>query len=235
MFTKERFLIVQSGFNAEVIGNRLAKMRKEAGLTQKDIAQALGISLNAFSFYERGQRKPSADILYKLNKIYGFDLHYLLTGESQQPKTKEKQSNREDEFTLVPRYDIEVSAGAGSFVETENIVSMLSFRTSWLESLNLHKGNANIVTAKGDSMEPTIKNGSILLVKTDDTIDIEDGSIYVINYSDQTFVKRLKRDLKGIYILSDNKQYEDQFISYEELEQSPLNIAGRVVWYGSYV
>ncbi len=223
------------GLDNRSFGLKLTELRKSQGLNQGEFAQRMGVSTNTLGMYERGSRKPDTDFLYLLYELFNIDLHWLLTGESSSPRTKDNHDNKTNEFTLIPRYDIEVSAGAGTLVETENIMSMLSFRTSWLESLNLHKGNASIVTARGDSMEPTIQDGSILLVKTDDTADIKDGSIYIINYSGQTFVKRLKRDLKGIFILSDNKQYENQFISYEELEQSPLNIAGRVVWYGSYV
>ncbi len=133
----------------------------------------------------------------------------------------------------MPRYDVTASAGSGSFIDAENIKDKLSFSTKWLEHIGLNVKNAALLNANGDSMEPTIKDGSVLLLKLDED-EIKDGSIYVIQISGQTFVKRLKRDLKGVQILSDNPVYEPQHLTYAELEDSPMTIAGRVVWFGSY-
>lgn len=213
-------------FNAKELGKKIADIRNREGLLQGEFADLMGVSKNTLSFYERGMNKPDSEFLYKLNSKFNVSTDWLLTG-------KTTVTANDNDFTLLPRYDVAASAGGGSFIEKENIRDKLSFNTEWLKRLGLNIDNAALLNASGDLMEPTIKDGSVLLIKLDED-EIKDGSMYVIQISGQTFVKRLKRDLKGIQILSDNPNYPEQFLTYAELEHNPIMIAGRVIWYGVY-
>lgn len=205
------------------IGTRIKEVRNQQGLNKKDFSDIMNISTRTLTYYEQGERKPDADFLRQLNKAFNIDMHWLIVGE-----------HTNDAFVAIPQYNVQVSAGVGSVVDMEDIVCDISFRKTWLRKLGLHKKNAAIVTARGDSMMPAIKDGAMLLVKTD-AMDIHDGLIYVINHGEEAFVKRLRRDLNGIHIISDNPHYKPQFKSFDELEQNPLHIAGRVVWSGAKV
>lgn len=57
---------------------RLKKLRKDAGLTQVDVAGKLGISQQAYASWERGVKKPTQDNLIKLSKILYVSVDYLL-------------------------------------------------------------------------------------------------------------------------------------------------------------
>ncbi len=216
-------------FNAKEMGKKIADIRNREGFLQGDFAKIMGVSKNTLSFYERGMNKPDAEFFYALSEKFNANLQWLITGEEGGDNKAIASGNN---YTLLPRYDVTASAGSGSFIDAENIKDKLSFSTKWLEHIGLNVKNAALLNANGDSMEPTIKDGSVLLLKLDED-EIKDGSIYVIQISGQTFVKRLKRDLKGVQILSDNPVYEPQHLTYAELEDSPMTIAGRVVWFGS--
>ena len=57
---------------------RLKELRLEKGLTQKDIAEELGISQPAYLSWEKGKRKPSAETLEKFSNYFKVSLDYLM-------------------------------------------------------------------------------------------------------------------------------------------------------------
>lgn len=63
-------------YNATLIGERIKKLR--GNTSQEKCAQALGISRGALSFYENGDRKPDAEILYKMCKYFSVSADYLI-------------------------------------------------------------------------------------------------------------------------------------------------------------
>ncbi len=69
---------------------------------------------------------------------------------------------------------------------------------------------------------------SRIVIKYDEK-EILDGYIYVFNRNGHLFIKRLKLDMSGLHIISDNPLYNDEFLTYEQLENMPIHIIGRVV------
>ena len=59
-------------------GNRLKELRKKNGLTQQQLADALDITKSTVSYYERGERAPSPEILIKLANTFHISTDYLL-------------------------------------------------------------------------------------------------------------------------------------------------------------
>lgn len=59
-------------------GRKLKTLRKQAGLTQKQLATQLGITKSVVSFYELQTRSPSPDVLAKLSMIFHVSVDYLL-------------------------------------------------------------------------------------------------------------------------------------------------------------
>lgn len=134
------------------------------------------------------------------------------------------------EFALIPRLDVQASAGAGRFALTEDPLEYLAFPSLWLRSRGINSAYARILNAKGDSMEETIRDGDVLLVDT--SIDrIKDNAIYIVVYGNMVLVKRVHGRLNGsLQLISDNPRYPPEEISPGEVEQ--LHIAGRVMWFG---
>ena len=59
--------------------NRIKKLRKEAGLTQAQLASKIGVNAVTLSRYETGDRNPKVDKLVKMSKVFGVKLEYLLS------------------------------------------------------------------------------------------------------------------------------------------------------------
>lgn len=64
-----------------MLNENLRKCRNKLGLSQGNMSSQLGIAQVQYGTYERGTRKPSADILEKLVKEFNININYLLTGE----------------------------------------------------------------------------------------------------------------------------------------------------------
>lgn len=62
---------------------RLKTLRKEAGLTQVDVAEKLGISQPAYASWERGVKKPTQDNLIKIANLFDVPVDYLV-GNSEE-------------------------------------------------------------------------------------------------------------------------------------------------------
>lgn len=58
--------------------NRLKELRHEKNLSQTDIAKALGVTRQAISLYEKGDREPTLKTWQKLAVFFNVPVHYLL-------------------------------------------------------------------------------------------------------------------------------------------------------------
>ena len=74
------------------MGARIAALRREAGLSQAQLALRLGISPSAMGMYEQGRREPSMETLVAMAKVFRVSTDYLLTG---QPAEQEQEALQE--------------------------------------------------------------------------------------------------------------------------------------------
>ncbi len=214
--------------DCRAIGLRLAEVRDGEGLPQQVFASHLGLNLRTYQRYEMGEVAPKAQTLAKL-AAQGVDLNWLLNGPAQTGYGGQPPDI--SGFVMVPRFDVTASAGPGAFAEDQAPVDFLAFRKEWLaDDASILPGKAALISATGDSMEPTIRSGDILLV--DRAIErVMDDAIYVIGYDERLLVKRVQRFTNGsVAIKSDNPAYETETLSADMAES--LRIAGRVRWIG---
>ena len=133
-------------------------------------------------------------------------------------------------FVLVPKFEVQASAGGGidNGALAHGPSEMIAFREDWLRSLGVNPRFAQALVARGDSMEPTIRDGDLLLV--DRAIDrVVDEGIYVVTVAGLVLVKRLQMRRDGTLVLrSDNGRYEDEVVPPGELDT--IVIEGRVRW-----
>lgn len=139
-----------------------------------------------------------------------------------------------DEFVFVPRYDIEASAGPGALLDQEKVVDHLAFKEDFVRrTLRADPKKLVLITGIGDSMEPTIRSGDLLLVDTGVTHFLDDA-IYVISIDGALYVKRIQRFFGGaVAVKSDNAAYVEQTLSPGEAEA--VRVAGRVRWIGRLI
>ena len=79
----------------------------------------------------------------------------------------------------------------------------------------------------GDSMEPELLDGDIILLKQG--YDNVNGDIYVIDYDGKSYVKKLYNDGNRFVLKSINKKYSDIIIYSSDIQDTYFNIVGKVV------
>jgi len=174
-----------------------------------DLSKALGVSPSTIgSWKDRG--KIPEKILLKVNLKY----------------------KNEATHTKLPFYEVSASAGPGELIECEQESSAISFAPEWLRNdLHVNPNEVFLMLAKGDSMQPTIKDGAMIMVEKF-TGSLADG-VYVMRHENNLLVKRLHVLPTGVIkVQSDNVIYEPYELTKEQLDQSNLEILGRVVWSG---
>ena len=60
------------------MNKRLKQIREQKGVSQREVANAVGITISAYSNYEQGIREPSVEMIIKLCKFFNVSADYLL-------------------------------------------------------------------------------------------------------------------------------------------------------------
>ena len=206
---------------------KLKAQRKKLKMTQKDIADQLDISYQAYSAWERGVKEPSKDKVKQLEKILKVPMGYFT------------------EIEIVRLYNTLSNKGKDQVVEyTRNLVQKEKTQQVVSVSENLYeyhvyeKMSAGIGTSvydnrnydtvyfneelahdfaswvSGDSMEPKYHNGSVALIR--ETGFDYDGAVYAVVCNNQTYIKRVYREENGLRLVSINPKYKDIFITYDK-------------------
>ncbi len=81
------------------LGSKIKQLRKQAGLTQSELAGRLGISPSAVGMYEQDRREPDSRILSKLCGIFGVSGDYFIGSEKAVSESSVEVSEVFDEFT----------------------------------------------------------------------------------------------------------------------------------------
>ena len=206
---------------------KLKARRKELNMTQKDIADQLEISYQAYSAWERGVKEPSKEKVKQLEKILKVPKGYFTEIEIVRlyNTLSNKGKNQVVEYTrdLVQKektqqvisvsenlYEYHVyekmSAGIGASVYDDRNYDIVYFNEELAHDF------ASWVS--GDSMEPKYHNGSVALIR--ETGFDYDGAVYAVVCNNQTYIKRVYREEDGLRLVSINPKYKDIFIYYDE-------------------
>jgi phage repressor protein C with HTH and peptisase S24 domain len=136
-----------------------------------------------------------------------------------------------NEFVLVPRYEVSARGGNGYVIHSEQVVDHLAFKADWVRlELGSSPKNLVLISAVGESMEPTIRPGDLLLVDRGSD-GVRQDAIYAISHDGELRIKRVQRLFNGTLIIkSDNPGYQPEELTADE--SLSLRIVGRVVWSG---
>jgi phage repressor protein C with HTH and peptisase S24 domain len=222
------------------LSDRIIYARKSKGFKQKELANILKVSLPTMNHYESGKRAPNSELLSQMAKTLGCDPGWMLTGEGQAEKkavllNETIPSSAPNDFVLVPRYNIESSAGGGFVIHSEQIVDHLAFKSSWVsKELGTDPKYLLLIHSVGDSMEPTFRSGDLLLVDRNKARVKGDG-IYLINFDNGLIVKRLEWMMDGTVVIRGDNTSVSREQKITAIEMEKLHILGRVVWVGGKI
>ena len=215
---------------------KLKARRKELKMTQKDIADQLGISYQAYSAWERGVKEPSKEKVNRLEQILRVPKGYFTEieiarlyntlsnkGKNQVVEYARDLVQKEETQQVISvsenlyEYHVyeKMSAGIGALVYNDRDYDIVYFDEELAHDF------ASWVSE--DSMEPKYQNGSVALIR--ETGFDYDGAVYAVVWNFQTFIKKVYREKEGLRLVSINKAYKDIYIPYDENPR----IVGKIV------
>lgn len=206
-------------------GERLRIAMK--GESNNSFAKKCGWSEKVIRNYLNGESYPSLDRLAVISSAADCSIAWLATGVDDSDK-KPRNDFFEEEFALIPGYDVQVSTGNGTTALDERKPSRyLAFRRKWLSYRGFSENDLVLLWAKGDSMEPTISNNDTLVVNTTHTKPV-DGNIYVIRHEDNLWAKRVQVQPGAWLLISDNQPVYPP-IEIKREDMANFEVIGQVV------
>lgn len=212
---------------------RIEKAINESGKKKIEIAKYIGVASSAITQWVKGETvNIKLENLYKLAEITGFNPEWIAIGTgNERPEASDIPS--EDDYAVIEQFTAKCAAGKGYLNDHVEVKGGMAFKRSWLERMGLNPEHCSVLETSGQSMEPSINDGEIVLINHHD-ISLKDGKIYLLRrYDGEIIIKRLVKSMSGWLIRSDNAdkmKYPDETISNSEIEQ--IEIIGRVVWHG---
>lgn len=196
------------------IGERIKDARKSAGLTQLELAKKTELSRSYIGDIEKDRYNPSVSTLQLIATATNTPLENLL------PSSKTPSSTgRGVRIPVLGR----VVAG----IPIEAVEEILDYEEITPELAAT--GEFFALQVKGSSMEPTLRDGDVVIVKKQPTVDSGDIAIVLVNGNDAT-VKEIKESPAGITLIGHNAAiYTPQFYSNKEIQNMPVQIIGKVV------
>jgi hypothetical protein len=171
-------------------------------------------------FIKRGSPK-------KLGETERATLAQYFGVDERQLGAPDKQKGRGSGLRLVPKLAIGASAGGGALYDQDSLAGKVGFDEKWLRRMGVDPAQLSLIQVQGESMIPTLHDGDDILVDSGASLSPLRDGIYVLRMDDVLMVKRISRGPSAqISVLSDNPAYPD----WIDIEQSQVNIIGRVIW-----
>jgi phage repressor protein C with HTH and peptisase S24 domain len=221
------------GENLETPGERLRWARAKAGYKTAEAAAKVlrmkPVSYRALENNQHGLTKHATD----LARAYKVDVAWLVDGVgvptplADERKDQLTPETQHLEIEMIRKVDIAYAMGAGAVIQDYPEVEFLPFSLNFLKQFTRGPTeNLFLASGFGDSMEPTLMRGDLLMIDTSQTrIGLAD-QIWALTYAGAGMIKRLRPMAHGvILILSDNPNVPPLEASVED-----IHIVGKVVW-----
>lgn len=196
---------------------RIEQRLNELGIKRSKMLADLGIPSSTFSTWKKKDAAPDRKYLVALSDYLGLSTDYILTGEKEGIK-KIKLDDEPIQIRVLGKVAAGVPIEAVEDVIGEETISKKMAETGDYFGLRI----------SGDSMEPLIHHGSIVIVRQQDDVENGDIAIVIVNGEDAT-CKKIEKFENGIMLVPINKAYEEKFYANEEIEKLPVRIIGKVV------
>lgn len=197
-------------------------LRKNREWSQDFVADKLGYkSYTTIQKWEMGTSEPPLKKLKELADLFHVDMDDLTNKDLTSAGIEDFSKNsikKGVKINVLGRVAAGIPIEAvEEIIDTEEISAEMA-RTGEFFGLKIH----------GDSMEPRMCEGDVVIVRKQD--DAESGEIVIatVNGSDAT-CKRLRKYRDGIELISNNPAYSPMFYSNKEIENKPVRIIGKVV------
>ena len=213
---------------------KLKAAMEGANMKAIDLHNATGISKATISEYLAGSYEPKQRNILKLARALHVQPNELMGMESDSTPAAPSNCSTPTPAPL-PSNAFAVPGGhripilghivAGTPIETiEDIIGYVE-----IDSRTAKCGKYFALEVKGSSMEPTLHDGDIIIVRQQEDIESGEMAVVLVNGNEAT-VKEVKESRDGLTLIGHNVAvYTPHFYSWEDVERLPVSVLGKVV------
>ena len=212
---------------------RINQIMKEKRLRQIDVLNLakpfqakynIKFSKSHLSQYVNGKSNPDNKKIFLLSKVFGVTEAWLLGYDVRRYERLEDAKINEPQAQQGLKIPVLGTVAAGIPISAvEDILDYEEIPLAWQ-----NQGEFFALKIKGDSMEPRMESGDVVIVKQQSDANSGDTVIVLVNGDDAT-CKRLEKTDNGIMLVSTNPKYPPMFYSLDDIEKKPVVILGKVV------
>lgn len=196
----------------EIFSKNLEQLLNKSGKNVSDLSSDLGISYSTVSDWKNGKKMPRGGSLQTLADYFNVNISDLL---------EQKPSNLIEIAPATVKIPILGTIACGDPIYADE-----NFAGYRYESPDrLPSGRLVYLEAKGDSMEPTIPNGSYVLIREQPEVEYGEIAAVRINGNTEATLKRIKRQGGTIFLMPDNPKHNPIVVD----EDNPITIIGKAV------
>lgn len=205
--------------------NKISFYRKLRRISQTELADRIGTTLNMLGKLERGDRTLDTNWLAKIGKALDVEPHALL---SSAPVSDHAVSRSADsgETAEIIQLDLSLPMGPGATVDDYIEEEPRLFDLAYIRGFTRTPAHRlRIARGVGDSMYPTLVSSDQVWIDSTQTMLNQQDRIWAVSINGAAAIKRL-RSLKGgrVLIVSDNPNIENY-----EVDGDEIMIGGRVI------
>lgn len=194
-----------------IFSDNLKKYMNMVGVNQNDIAKITGVSQQSVSNWINRKQIPRMGIIERLADYFGILKSDLL----------------EDKDDVSNGIKIPILGTVIAGIPVTAVEDIIGYEE--INEKMARCGEYFALEIKGDSMEPKMSKGDIVIVKQQNTVENGQIAIVLVN-GDEATVKKVRFRDNGIELIAFNGYvYEPHFYSAKEIEELPVKIIGRVV------
>lgn len=197
------------------LANNIKYYRKLNKLTQADLASKLDVAPTAISAWEVGRNKPLMDKIEMMSELFDIRKSDLL-GDELLPSN----------LIMVDRASVVRVPVLGTIKCGQPILAEENI-TGYREELSdrLPSGNLFYLRSQGDSMLPTIPEGSLVLIREQPTVEYGEVAAVLVNGDTEATLKRVKKQGDIVMLIADNPDYPPYVVT----KDNPARIIGKAV------
>lgn len=208
----------------QIFSSNLRRLIDVSGKTQKEIADAIGVSQQIMNVWARGKAIPRMGKIQKLADFFGIEKSELIDEQTEKPSLPAYSNIVPLNIQRIPLLG-EIACGQPIFC-TED-------RESYVEAGTDVKADF-CLKARGDSMVGArILDGDLVFIQRD--AELESGQIYAVAIDDEATLKRVYYDAKSqvLQLMAENSKYAPLIYTGETLDH--VHILGKAIAFQSDV
>ena len=199
--------------------DKIKKLAERQGIKLTRICELIDRKVYYLNDVKRNGGNMPQEYIEKIAALLSTTPEYLCD-ETDDPEIPPEEGKRR-----IRRIPVFGNVAAG--VPIDAITDIEDYEEMWEDEASRY-GELFALRIKGDSMEPRICSGDIVIVRAQPDVENGETAIVCIN-GDQATCKKIQKTQDGLMLISTNPKYDPMFFSWKQVEDLPITVIGKVI------